>query len=111
MGPNICPSGPVIVNSGNNAQTMINRENTRLRCTSPEDRKIANPKLTASQRARVATAVNINASDIDFCEYKGRLRITYCWGNQRGIEHLGEAIYDGTEASFLEGWFRHTSGK
>jgi hypothetical protein len=72
---------------------------------SPQDRKIANPKLTASQRARVATAVNINASDIDFCECKGRLRITYCWGNQRGIEHLGEAVYNGTEANFLKGWF------
>lgn len=72
---------------------------------SPEDRKIANPKLTPSQRARVATAVNINASDIDFCEYKGRLWITYCWGNQTGIEHLGEAVYQGTEASFLSGWF------
>jgi hypothetical protein len=72
---------------------------------SPDDRKIANPKLTAAQRARVATAVDINASDIDFCEYKGKLRITYCWGNQRGIEHLGEAIYEGTEANFLKGWF------
>jgi hypothetical protein len=72
---------------------------------SPEDRKIANPKLTRAQRERIATAVNVNASDIDFCEYRGRLRITYCWGNQRGIEHLAEATYDGTEASFLKSWF------
>jgi hypothetical protein len=72
---------------------------------SPEDRKIANPRLTEAQRKRVSTAVNINASDIDFCEFKGQLRITYCWGNQRGIEHLGEAVYKGSEASFLKGWF------
>jgi hypothetical protein len=72
---------------------------------SEEDRRISNPKLTPSQRSRVARAVNVNASDIDFCEFKGRLRITYCWGNQRGIEHLAEAVYDGSESGFLRAWF------
>ena len=70
-----------------------------------EDRKIANPKLTAAQRQRVATAVNLNNSDIDFVEYKGRLVINYSWGNQKGVEHLAEAYYEGSEASFLRGWF------
>jgi pimeloyl-ACP methyl ester carboxylesterase len=72
---------------------------------SPEDKRIANPKLTDAQRARIATAVNLNNSDIDFCEWQGRLVINYSWGNQQGIEHLAEAVYDGTEAQFLRGWF------
>lgn len=72
---------------------------------SEEDRKIANPKLTAEQRKRVATAVDCNNSDIDFCEFKGRLWISYSWGNQKGVEHLAEAVYEGSEASFLKGWF------
>jgi hypothetical protein len=72
---------------------------------SPEDKLIANPKLTGDQRARIAAAVNLNNSDIDFCEWQGRLVINYSWGNQQGIEHLAEAIYDGTEKEFLRGWF------
>ncbi len=72
---------------------------------SGDDRKIANPKLTPEQRQRVATAVDRNNSDIDFCEYKGRLVINYSWGNQKGVEHLAEAYYEGSEASFLRGWF------
>jgi beta-xylosidase len=72
---------------------------------SDEDRQIANPRLTAAQRQRVATAVNRNNSDIDFCEFNGRLIISYCWGNQTGVEHLAEAYYEGTEASFLKAWF------
>ncbi len=72
---------------------------------SAEDRLIANPKLTAEQRQRIATAVNVNNSDIDFCEYGGRLVIYYSWGNQQGVEHLAAAEYDGTEVEFLESWF------
>lgn len=44
-------------------------------------------------------------SDIDFCEFGGRLVINYSWGNQQGIEFLAEAVYEGTEASFLRAWF------
>ena len=51
---------------------------------SPEDRKAANPHFTAAQRKRIETAVNINNSDIDFCEHQGRLIINYSWGNQTG---------------------------
>ena len=47
---------------------------------SEEDRIIANPALTAAERERVATAIDINNSDIDFCEYNGRLIINYSWG-------------------------------
>ena len=72
---------------------------------SDDDRKIRNPNLTPEQRERIATAKNINNSDIDFCEYQGRLVIFYSWGNQLGVEHLAEAVYEGTQADFLRGWF------
>jgi hypothetical protein len=72
---------------------------------SADDRLIANPKLTGPQGARVAAAVNRNNSDIDFCEWHGRLVINYSWGNQLGVEHLAEAAYDGSLAQFLQGWF------
>ncbi|MBN1853918.1 MAG: hypothetical protein JW829_14390 [Pirellulales bacterium] len=72
---------------------------------SDEDRKIANPRLTDEQRQRIATARNINNSDLDFCEYRGRLILNYSWGNQQGVEHLAEAIYEGTEDQFLRAWF------
>ena len=72
---------------------------------SADDKRIANPDLTTQQRARIANAVNVNNSDIDFCESGGKLIINYSWGNQRGVEHLAEAVYEGTLAQFLEGWF------
>ena len=72
---------------------------------SDEDRQIAKERLTAAQRQRIATARNINNSDLDFCEFQGRLIINYSWGNQQGVEHLAEAIYEGTEQQFLRGWF------
>lgn len=72
---------------------------------SPEDKVIANPKLTETQRQRVSDAANWNNSDIDFCEWQGRLVITYSWGNQLGVEHLAEATYDGSLTQFLKGWF------
>jgi len=72
---------------------------------SDDDRKIRNPNLTAEQRKRIAAAKNLNNSDMDFCEYQGRLVIFYSWGNQLGVEHLAEAVYDGTQADFLRGWF------
>ena len=72
---------------------------------SEDDKKIANPKLTEEQRKEIAEAKNINNSDIDFCEYQGRLVISYSWGNQQGKEFLAEAHYEGSLESFLRGWF------
>ena len=72
---------------------------------SDDDKRIANPKLNEEQRERVRGAKNINNSDMDFCEFEGKLIINYSWGNQHGVEHLAEAAYDGTEAAFLRGWF------
>jgi len=61
--------------------------------------------LTYAQREKIAKATNINNSDIDFCEWNGRLLITYSWGNQQGTEFLAAAAYEGTLAEFLRGWF------
>lgn len=72
---------------------------------SDDDRIIANLSLTPHQRARIKSAENINNSDIDFCEFGGRLVINYSWGDQRGTEHLAEARFDGTLSDFLSGWF------
>ncbi len=72
---------------------------------SAEDKRIANPNLTAEQRATIVAATNRNNSDIDFCEFQGRTVITYSWGNQKGAEFLAEASYEGTVDSFLRAWF------
>ena len=78
---------------------------------SDEDKKIANPAMTPEQRERVQAAQNINNSDIDMCEYQGRVIITYSWGNQQGVEHLAEAEFDGTLKQFLTGWFPEDRAK
>ena len=70
-----------------------------------EDRLLANPNLTDEQRREIAHAENANNSDVDLCEFEGRTVITYSWGNQRGIEFLAEAAYDGTLSEFLKGYF------
>lgn len=72
---------------------------------SEEDRVVANPNLPRDLVQRIQEAENRNNSDIDFCEYQGQVAINYSWGNQRGIEFLAEAVFEGTEAQFLEGWF------
>jgi len=73
---------------------------------SDEDRVVANADLTPAERKRAAEDKNNNNSDVDWCEYEGRLILFYCWGNQQGDGlHLGKAVYDGTEEQFLKGWF------
>jgi hypothetical protein len=72
---------------------------------SPADKRIANPRLTAEERAKIAAAVDLNNSDMDLCEFRGKTIINYSWGNQQGTEFLGDAAYDGTLASFLKGFF------
>lgn len=72
---------------------------------SDDDKVIATSKLTADERKLIARARNINNSDVDLCEFQGKTIIYYIWGNQQGIEFLAEAVYDGTLASFLRGYF------
>ena len=72
---------------------------------SPNDKVIANKTLPDSLIHKIAVADDWNNSDIDFCEYQGKLIINYSWGNQLGKEFLGEAVYHGTQEQFLRGWF------
>lgn len=72
---------------------------------SEEDKAIPNPKLTPEQSKAIAHAKNINNSDVDLCEYQGKTIIYYSWGNQQGKEFLAEAVYEGTLADFLRGFF------
>ncbi len=76
-----------------------------------EDRRIANPKLPKALQERVAKAKNHNNSDVDLCEFEGKTIIYYSWGNQQGVEHLAEAVYEGSLASFLRGFFPEKHGR
>ncbi len=73
---------------------------------SEDDKKIANSNLSEELLNKISHAENINNSDIDFCEFNGRLIINYSWGNQHGKEFLSEAVYEGTLKEFLKGWFK-----
>lgn len=78
---------------------------------SDEDRAILNPNFGQAEIDIVNTAINKNNSDIDFVEFEGKLIINYSWGDQHGgIPAIGEAIYEGTEAEFLRGWFPDGDG-
>jgi len=72
---------------------------------SDEDKAIANPKLPAEQRKAIAQAKNINNSDVDLCEFRGKTIIYYSWGNQQGKEFPAEAVYEGTLPDFLRSFF------
>ncbi len=90
------------------SKDLVNWESSQLNPVlraSDDDKKIANPNLTPQQRKKIAEAKNINNSDIDFCEFNGKLVINYSWGNQRGTEFLAEAVFDGTLDEFLKSWF------
>ena len=70
-----------------------------------EDKQIANPFLTVEEQRQIADALDINNSDMELCEFNGRTIIYYSWGNQRGMEFLAEASYEGGMKTFLESWF------
>lgn len=69
------------------------------------DKRIANPRLTNSQQQEITKAQNNNNSDVDFCEYNGRVIINYSWGDQAGHEFLAEAFYKGTRKELLTSFF------
>lgn len=72
---------------------------------SKEDRIIKNTQLPAPLLERIGKVRNINNSDVDLCEFRGRTYIYYSWGCQCGTEHLAGAVYEGTMKSLLEGYF------
>jgi hypothetical protein len=90
------------------SKDLVNWESSPLNPVlkaSEDDKKIANNSISEEVRQKIANAENCNNSDIDFCEYNGRLIINYSWGNQQGTEFLAEASYGGTVKQFLKGWF------
>ncbi|MFO7975651.1 MAG: hypothetical protein R6V12_13560, partial [Candidatus Hydrogenedentota bacterium] len=90
------------------SKNLVNWEPSRFNPIlkhSDEDRRIANEALSAEQRERIKTAKNINNSDLDFCEFEGKTIILYSWGNQQGIEHLAQAVFEGTETQFLRAFY------
>ena len=68
------------------------------------DRVLASD-LAPELRERIARAENINASDLDMCEFGGKLHCVYSWGNQRGKEFLALGEADCTEQEFCESYF------
>ena len=50
-------------------------------------------------------AKDANVSDMDFCEWQGRLEMIYAWGDQKGHEYYSLATCDATEQEFCEQWF------
>lgn len=72
---------------------------------SDADRIILSRHLTPHQRQAVAEAKNINASDIDLCEFNGKTIIYYSWGDQKGHEFLAAAESPKPLAVFLKSFF------
>jgi hypothetical protein len=74
-----------------------------------DDKLIYNAQFSIEERDKIAKATDCDNSDIDFCDFNGRLLINYCWGNQVGSEFVAEAEYAGSTAQYLESWFPDTS--
>ncbi len=71
---------------------------------SEDDRKISG-QFSPEELEWIHSAVNINNSDMDMCEWKNGLYITYSWGNQQGAEFLAEARAESSEQEFCESFF------
>ena len=69
--------------------------------------RLIHPKavFTPEEKAQIASAEDINASDLDMCEFNGRLVCFYSWGNQRGKEFSALAEAECTEREFCESFF------
>ncbi len=48
---------------------------------------------------------NINSSDLDMCDYNGKVYMNYLCGNQLGFYYMCEAEVEGTVADFLKSYF------
>ena len=72
------------------------------------DDRLIHPQadFTAAELREIASATDINASDLDMCEWKGKLVCFYSWGNQRGREYSALATADCAEREFCESFFK-----
>ena len=74
----------------------------------PEDKMLyptPPAEFTDAEKAYIAGAKDVNASDLDMCEWNGKLVCFYSWGNQRGNEFSALAEADCTEREFCESFF------
>jgi len=62
-------------------------------------------EFTAAERMEIASAKDVNVSDLDMCEWGGKLVCFYSWGDQRGNEFSALAEADCTEKEFCESFF------
>lgn len=69
------------------------------------DKQIASSRFSEADRQKIQAATNVNNSDIDFCDFEGRVVIYYSWGDQRGTEFLAEAHITGSQQEFLVNMF------
>lgn len=101
--------GPNYTNCIARSTDLINWEyslvNPVLMFDAYEDKKIASPFLTETERADIDRALDINNSDMELCEFLGRTIIYYSWGDQKGTEFLAEACFEGSMKEFLQGFF------
>lgn len=61
--------------------------------------------LTPEQIDQIQIAFNINNSDIDMCDWNGKVYINYLCGNQLGCYWMAEAVAEGTVAELLKSYF------
>ena len=72
-----------------------------------DDRKVKPGRtLSPGDRELLETGLNINCSDLDLCEDRGKTRIFYANGDQMTYSFLCEAVYDGPMNEFLAAFFR-----
>ena len=62
-------------------------------------------RFTPDEIQRIAVHMNVNNSDIDICEYDGKVYIVYSTGDQKTYSAYAEAVFDGTMEQFLKGFF------
>ena len=71
-----------------------------------EDKKLyPGVEFSKEELARMQQTRNINVSDMDFCEWNGKLVFNYSWGDQKGVEFLALAEVEATERNFCENYF------
>lgn len=91
------------------SRDLVNWENSKANPVlpySPEDKVIyPGVKLTDAQIAKINLASDINASDLDMCDYNGKAIFSYSWGNQRGTEFLALGEADISERDFCFSFF------
>ncbi len=64
-------------------------------------------RFTKEQLEAIAVHMNINNSDVDLCEYEGKVYAVYATGNQLTESYTAEAVFEGTMKEFLEGYFNN----